>query len=225
MHIPNFPTAAIKPFFLTLLVAVSGCAFFPYKVDVSKTGTPRYDVLEVKYELESGEGALSSKAFRPDEGVNVAGYSGWPSPKKQNYSAANLQIEFPHPDRNRKFARVTLRLAGESNVTTKKRRGLVSRMSSGIKRISWRDDETKNRSKAAQVVRSLDLPKAELDLLLFDLADSGFFDGQQRRAGGSQLSIRINRGQTAHPWGSEPRLDDLIVRVYREGTDAEPSEK
>lgn len=62
-----------------------------------------------------------------------------------------------------------------------------------------------------------DFPKAQLDLMLTDLAGSGFFENQQRPGGTANLAIVMDRGRTAKNWTPEPRLDDVILMVYREG--------
>lgn len=64
---------------------------------------------------------------------------------------------------------------------------------------------------------TLDFPKQQLDLLLVDLARSGFFDDQSRPDGGVQLTVAIDRGHGAKAWTREARLDDLADRVYHEG--------
>jgi hypothetical protein len=66
-------------------------------------------------------------------------------------------------------------------------------------------------------IRTIDLPRHQLDLLLTDLAYSGFFGDQQRPAGRARLSVRIDGGHSLGTWDPEPRLDDVAARVFREG--------
>ena len=96
---------------------------------------------------------------------------------------------------------------------------------SGLARFSiWRNKPASESTATHAVVagpgdrvRFLDIPKLELDLLLVDLANSGFFDDQERLATTGQLDVTINRGRVAKRWTREARLDDLTSLVNRYG--------
>ena len=86
-----------------------------------------------------------------------------------------------------------------------------------------RTDQNEQNSNPHQATLELDFPKQQLDLLLFDLAHSGFFERQTRPAADVQLQVEIDRGRTAKQWTREPRLDDFIDRVLRAGSRKETS--
>jgi hypothetical protein len=64
-------------------------------------------------------------------------------------------------------------------------------------------------------VYELELPAAELSLVLDDLDAAGALDAQQRPKGGARLAV--GPSAALKEWTPEPRLDDLAERVLREG--------
>jgi hypothetical protein len=86
--------------------------------------------------------------------------------------------------------------------------------------LNWlasRDSQSNSQPQPNDELWVLDFPRQQLDLMLVDLANSGFFEDQQRPEGGTQLSVTIDRGQTAKPWSTDARLDGIVDRVQREG--------
>lgn len=66
-------------------------------------------------------------------------------------------------------------------------------------------------------VYELELPAAELSLILDELARAGAYSEQVRPDGGAALSLHGPDGPVTKEWTPEPRLDDLAERVLREG--------
>ena len=118
-------------------------------------------------------------------------------PVRGVWSTTSLVLLYPIPDGDAKLARATLQLE--------------------------RTDPDKQNSNPHRATLELDFPKQQLDLLLFDLAHSGFFERQTRPAADVQLQVEIDRGRTAKQWTREPRLDDFIDRVLQEGSPKETS--
>jgi hypothetical protein len=77
-------------------------------------------------------------------------------------------------------------------------------------------------STVADEIWTMDISKSELDLLLCDLSTGGFFGQQWRPIGGSWLYVDLEGCTTKKAWTPEPRLDDLIARVFGEGTLEQP---
>jgi len=73
------------------------------------------------------------------------------------------------------------------------------------------------------LLKQLLIPRRELDLLLVDLAHSGFFENQVRTTGDAHLNVVIDEGEESKTWSAEPRLNELIDRVYREGRLVDPA--
>lgn len=67
-------------------------------------------------------------------------------------------------------------------------------------------------------VYELELPAAELSLVLDDLDAAGAFDVQERPEGGARLAVGPSDEAALKEWTPEPRLDDLAERVLREGS-------
>ena len=72
--------------------------------------------------------------------------------------------------------------------------------------------------KHSRVLKQLEIPRGQLDLLLYDLAHAGYFENQDRLFGEAYLRVNVDAGSEAKSWTSEPRLNDIVDRVYREGT-------
>jgi hypothetical protein len=85
-------------------------------------------------------------------------------------------------------------------------------------RERWFLDE--NARHDGEVYLELDLKKYELDHILDELGEHGFFkDQSSRQSAGleSQLEVRLNRRCTSKVWNFEPTLDELTTRVQEQG--------
>ena len=206
---------------LVMLLAVAlpligGCRL-SYKVPVSRTGAPEYDHLQIVYDIQGNCGALASRTFQQmaaqsDQPVQQVGQTA-------AFSRATLRIEYPHPDGAEGLVRATLRLTHEARADDSEPASWTEAFRKGLQwmTIGGQTEQSDSTAGSEDEVWVLDFPKQQLDLVLVDLADTGFFDEKQHREGGTRLSVTIDRGQTAKTWTSEPRLDDLMARVYREG--------
>ena len=209
-------------FILATFITVPGCAV-PQKVEVTQTGVPRYNCVEVVYELREAHGAL---AARPLESVKtVNGSNDETNSPGHAWSAALLKIQYPHPNGKPNTARVTLRLSRRPSLPVEFDPPPSERIRSGLHRITSGDksamqvslDLPENPCHADDEIWALDFPKEQLDLLLTDLANSGFFDRQRRPCGGARLTVGIDRERITKAWTPESRLDDVLMQVYREG--------
>lgn len=183
---------------------LAGCAI-PHRVAVSNTGAPQYKQIDISYRIPASHHALVRNS---SEILKVS------SPAEAEPTIATLKVEYPHPDNNPELARATLRIAGKSSVTDSP--SLVSRVRSSISWLPGNEPPAKVRTTDDEVW-VLDFPRQQLDLMLFDLAQTGFFEDQTRHEGLAWLSISIDRGHMAKTWTTEARLDDIVNRVQREG--------
>jgi hypothetical protein len=176
---------------LILLSAVvpGGCRT-AHRLEVTETGAPRYGRVEIDYELQDLPDRNDRSFLQTIRPVSAASYGGAVAGAAE-WSTARLSIQYPIPDGHPDFARLRLELKPASAVRAT--------------------------SEPAAEVRTLDVPKQELDLLIADLAHQGYFGAAARSEGGARLNVSIDQGRAQKTWSSEPRLDDLAERVYREG--------
>jgi hypothetical protein len=193
-----------------LLAVAGGCAL-SHKVAVNGSGAPQYERVDISYRIPGTHGPLARRAHNETGVIGAAGERESPSAAT---SAGTLTIEYPHPQGDPAMARATLRLSQQS---TSRSKSLVGAWRS---HLSWLPGATVAREvtpAAADEVWVLDFPRQQLDLMLFDLANSGFFDDQSRHEGSAHLSVTIDRGRASKTWSPEARLDDVVLRVQREG--------
>lgn len=188
-----------------LLSSLAGCGLMPHQVAVSKTGAPQYDHVDIGYRIPGSHRAL----VREQSDILKVSSSDEAEP-----SVAELTVEYPHPDNKPEFARATLRISSKSSATDAP--SFVARMRSSISWLPGSEPPPKVRT-ADDEVWVLDFPRQQLDLMLFDLAQTGFFEDQTRHEGLAWLSIAIDRGRMAKTWTTSARLDDIVHRVQREG--------
>lgn len=194
-----------------------------------------YDRLQVIYQAHSAEGPLFSPS-RTTAHTNTPQSSIIPvsaqvpasadSVAETNWSMAELRIEYPHPDGRNGYARVTLcfkpvdcgcqcdRLTLEQRMEARQE---IQRVRRETRRERW-FGQCCSTPPNCTVQSELDLPRDELDSLLSELSDHGFFasDSSSTEAA-SRLEVRLNRRWTSKSWAYEPALDALTTRVYEEG--------
>lgn len=198
-----------------LCVAGSGCRL------AGRTASAPVDVYQdvrIVYDL-SGQYRdlpIDCGGARPTD-LSLVGHEA-PTTPIERWTSAKLAIEYPHPEGKPDFARATLRLSGHVSkprpVTSSDSGRLMTSVpdvfsdtEGDLPLTSARDDE----------VWVLDFPRAQLDLLVGDLKTCGFFESQLRPDPGTRLEVVIDRARTAKNWTPEPRLDDFVARVHREG--------
>jgi hypothetical protein len=143
------------------------------------------------------------------------------------WAKAELRIESPHPDGHPDTVRVTLHSLPVDCGHECESRTLTTGMEerSGMRharratfRERWFLDE--NARHDGEIYLELDLKKHELDHILDELTEHGFFEDQSSRQGvglESQLEVRLNRRCTSKVWSFEPTLDELTTRVQEQG--------
>ncbi len=197
---------------LILTLAPVGCRSGRFE-KVGDGSSPRYEQVNLVYELNGRFRdipirQISTEAFEYTSETPAATES-------EHWMGARLAIQYPHPDGTPGLARATLRLSGQpaparldAKVYQPYEPFPVSQDPGDLIALRpLRDDE----------VWVLDFPKQQLDLLLTDLQQCGFFDNQLRNDPGTRLEVELNRGKTAKNWSPEPRLDDFVSRVQTEG--------
>lgn len=211
-----------------LILLCSGGCRLPSRVSLDDGGHTNYDRASIAYQIDGAKrriplraSSVNTVAFNEyDTATTSAKVDSGTDESNSIWKSAQLSIEYPHPEELPGMARASLRLSArsslsENNVATGAERSLASQL---LRKVGLdADTSSANQKMCDDELWVLDLPKAQLDLLLGDLSAGGFFEPQTRPNAGTHLDIRVNHGRTEKAWSPEPRLDDFVMRVYREG--------
>ena len=145
---------------------------------------------------------------------------------------ARVQIVYPHPDGSEDKGLARLIVSRNCSVSNS-RPGLKSKMKNGFSKLMLQvsgsspefaelinSEESLAKMKTESVdeeIWQLNLPKEDLDILLSELSQRGFFEKQERPRGEARVSITVDQGELSKRWTSEPRLEDLMQQIYNEG--------
>lgn len=202
---------------LGLTCVLAGCRI-PSQLTAGSSSTPQYERANIVYDLDGAQRPLPLT----DSEIKPVSFTGTPdtlTPGPQ-WAGATLSLQYPHPEGLTDTARATLRLSSEP------RRDSLSTLAQASRWLGWsRSDEqpaATEGSASKPTLRDdeiwvLDIPRQQLDLLLTDLQQNGFFQAQTRSQSGTRLDVQLNWGRVQKEWSSEPRLDHFVSRVYREG--------
>lgn len=236
----------IRPIISVILLSVilfSGCksaqVVTRLEKDCSKVLQPHYNALVLNYEtkdlgrlftrIKSGAVAngLKSRFTNPNDSANV--HTATRTPPESEWSQARIQIVYPHPDGSTDKGLAKLVVSRHSPVSPANskpnRTGMKERVSRLMLRISGASPELAQQVSGKKTdvktvdeeIWQLDLPKDELDILLSELSQRGFFNRQERPRGEATVSISVDKGELSKRWTSEPRLEDLMKQIYDEG--------
>ncbi len=204
---------AFSSFFL-LQIVISGCTL-PHKIGISKTGILQYDQVRIVYNRFDAQGVLLENWFDQSEEASSGDPKGtMPGKPGKTASRVRLTIEYPLPNDTRELARATLHLLSAPTAETSESEAptsFVGFVRNGVQKFLPNGNEA-NAPQAVEI-GVYDFPKQELDLLLIDLANNGFFGSQTRPGTKSSLQVQVDRGQTAKHWTPDPRLDHIIKQV------------
>ncbi len=145
------------------------------------------------------------------------------------WSKASVHVVYPHPDGNKDQAQVTLKLSRlapgeiETSYAGAFKRAVNKRLY-GTKSLLFRkgdaEQDAVTTTRASQIddeVWTISLSKEQLDLLLAELNNNGFFGQQERPYACSELSLQIDHESVTKSWTQEPRLNQLIEHTYQQG--------
>lgn len=176
---------------LVVSLLPAGCTR-PHRVEVDECGTPQYEQVEIRYEQPlSSAGDAAGRMGSPSSlrHVSATGEAD-AAPRGASTQRVRLTILYPHPRGRPDTAQARLEVVSEAP----------------------------GRTPGDGPTLVLDFPRPQLDLLLYDLAGSGFFDGRAAAHATTELDVRIDGGRTAGAWTPHPRLEDFIDRVALQGT-------
>jgi hypothetical protein len=199
---------------ITIALLLSAGCRLPPRLNVSGNGLSPYRRVHVVYDAAPPLGRGTTAAVKlPTVGPADDAAA---TPVSRRHSA-RLEVTYPHPHNQSDQAQVVVSLASTPATSATAPPGEATSLL-GVARTllpaaGARPDTVE--------VRTLDLTRGELDLLLADLSDTGYFSNQSRPRGGARLSVRLNQRSAAKAWSSEARLDDLIERALQNGRPVE----
>lgn len=196
---------------------------------VSKQPTASAEHVEIVYEAHPSNGA----AFKPveekpsDRGIIPSSHVTETDSSDHQWAIAKLSIQYPHPDGRLNYARATVELKGVDCGNFCDRKSLAAKHDDRVqdRKERWNDRAVQwfyrwkptSEEPPPGAVAVLDIPKAEIDILIEQLRKEGFFESRGETGGPAKVAVQQNRRKTTRNWTYEPALDDLVERVWSEG--------
>lgn len=172
---------------------------------------------EAPNEAVSGEDAQQTDEDTSNDLVTSCG----------EWSAAKIRIIYPHPKKGTQYAQAVLRVSrcppgAKGDLRSTRQPSSKSWMASipfigGKVKDPEIIQKTPWNSGMQDEVWSCDLDRGEVEILVQDLQQNGFFEKQKRPRGEAELTVDVDQSKTSKPWTSVPRIEHLIQHVYREG--------
>lgn len=179
----------------------SGCRT-THRLELTPSGSPAFKRFVADYEIPdpsshllrsfTESAAVSNSNDHPSRSVRLTG--GTQRSVSTGLAAAHLTIECPHPSGSTTEALVTVSVTPDSRMEAA--------------------------GSQPPLVRRLSVPRQQVELLIFDLARAGFFDGDESRAATSRLSVSIDGARVTRAWRSDERLLDFAHRTFHTGSAA-----
>lgn len=170
-----------------------------------------YRSARIRYRLDGPECEipLPNSSAASETGVNMAGYSETASPGqgRATWGSAQLEIESPHPEGRKGYARAVLRLARDFEAAAEST-SLLEKL--GVVRSNTSD----TRSEGFDAVHVVDVPQSKVDSLVKELEEAGYFEPQTRPHGGAIVETRIGASRIAKRWTSVPAIDRFIASIH-----------
>jgi hypothetical protein len=225
---------------------MSGCSWTPNeKIKVAANGEPRYQNLQISYDLATTPELASLDQPSPVEQTahvepaNDGQSSQTTRPWTQR--RVHLELQYPYPGIHPAFARATLRIvtdarkkpeskhfvwgfqesfSGSSVTDSQHAPGGMSAPNSGTPASSEPaklSPENQLDGAATEEVLYIDLPKTALDEVLTELAKADFFKLPSNPDGASHLVVMFNKGRCEKGWARDQRLDRLVDLLRKHG--------
>ncbi len=125
-----------------------------------------------------------------------------------------LSIEYPHPAGRRGYALAEVIVAREAASDAANRSGSWL---AAMRRVARDRMPGLTYAEGIQSAWALDVPIAEVDLLIRRLDAQGYFADSKAPLAGADLAARIDGRSFSKPWSSVPELNTLVRNVRRQG--------
>ena len=182
---------------MTTVAVTVGCQT-PQKLEVSQSGAPKFERFRAEYRFEQAD-LLLGRNFETSANDNGKIDGGVHDRLRirmvsaaTSWSTARLTVECPHPGGDASLALIELTLGDRSGRTSFIRKD----------------------------VRQLVIQRSDVELLIGDLANQGYFDETSVDSGSTQLTLQIDRGRTERSWINDARLLDLARQALIDGEPA-----
>lgn len=188
-----------------LLLACAGCSS-PFQTAVRRdSAAGLYETGSLEYRLDASRLNLPLTITHV-EGQLVS-YDHTASNPEPGDSTGTLKLVYPHPSgrKDLALARVTIvsKLPAPTQAPATADRAAAELLSAG--------------GAPVQETWELDISRAEMDRIVAQLNASGYFEKKSKRAPGVNVAARLDGREIEKDWDQSPELDQLMVRVRRQG--------
>lgn len=172
-----------------------------------------YQRATVTYRLDSQR--LSPARTQPAGGATPVSYESSSAAAAQQRTLTTVSLTFPHPDGKPGMALVEVVIEApdaqaDAARPTRWLRKAGRLIDGSLPGVHW--------GEGVQEAWAMDVPQRELDELVKQLADQGYFTGNFEHARpGVELSTQLNGKQLRKQWSRVAALDALLARVQTEG--------
>ena len=192
-------------------MSAAGCA----SLQTSETQLRPIGSRVAHYESAAISYRLPSAAPAPNQGdVQMASYTPGSAPAAMQGRTHFLSIEYPHPGGKKGFALAEVIVARDPSTSAGKR---SDDWLSGFRRVARDRMPGLTYGEGIESAWALNVPIAEVDLLIQRLDAQGYFADAKQPTAGAELSARVNGLGFSKPWPAVPELNALVGRVRHEG--------
>lgn len=176
--------------------------------------------LLITYKVKNAVRDLDSWSSFADRGLEPANWSFDDETEDASQRAAALQIEYPHPAKGDEFALATLsvydRPLDGDQFETQPKPHWYQRLLPG----TYFSRKTEHSAPPPSEVVTLQIPRTQFELLVDEVNQARYLDENQASKSSlstALLSISRNRKSIHESSVEEPRLNEVIQNVYRNG--------
>jgi hypothetical protein len=204
-----------------LVVAAIGCGctsnFLASKVPFDSAAS-LYDQARISYQIDAGKLQVPVSVARI-EGQLVY-YQEVPSSLTPNSTIGKLEIEYPHPRglAGYALARVSIQSSYPERkpVADDAKSAINERLSETVSQLPLVGTFASSAAAEVDEIWELDVPRIELDRIVFDLNQEGYF-GREAKSGPVAIRAKIDGHSVARSWERLSVLDRMMVEVRSHG--------
>lgn len=201
-----------------LLAAVTGCeSLQPRSVQID-AASGRYQSAQLTYELDTGR--LSQPVQTARIAAHQVSYQQQPSSPLPDRSHARLSVQYPHPRGKAGFALAEVVIEADQTPVKSSSGTDKSAFQRFVSSIGDAMNDILPGMQYGEGVReawALDISKEELDQLIGQLANSGYFAYGPDTTPGVEVFTRLDGKIVRKNWHQVTALNDFIERVRHEG--------
>ena len=193
---------------VTLLLAVIvpfGCRT-ARKLELTQSGAPAFESFEAEYEIPVADSHLERTFAENSKHAETVSADSTVQPVSASSDTASNSGKSKGSEKDRRRTRLKIQCPVSPDKPDEAR--LILEIQSGLSgSTSPKPIET----------RQLIVPRAQVELLILDLARAGFFDSPDPPGARSPLSVTIDGARVTRNWRADDRLLDFAHRAYHRG--------